>query len=626
MSIPDDTTTLRREQEDRHFRNRMNELNEMDMSGLAALFKLLIAIFTGDTSMIDRGELSRFSDAIGLGPDGLNDTVDRIESGEISGFRGAVETVRRVNPAEINREALSDIRVGELVHRNNGTTLLHPDLIARMESDTQVRTYVEMTFDAAERHGLDGAMLANQFWQESRYDPNAGSHMGARGIAQFIPDHVGNWGFESQADFLDPAKAIEGGARFMAHLTEEYGDQSLALAAYNGGGGAVDYADDNVAGNGVTIDQWMTFMEEQRAASPGGRPGLWKNETYEYVGHIDSQYWEPELIARAQTANEQALASIGRQQDTPALASAYRAEDQELRAGVFALGPMGENVRMTSDFGPRDLSFSRMHKGIDLVPTAGGSREITAQQPMVFLHASHEAGYGHRAAFLLGHDDQGRPITAHYAHGESAVTGFEPGQVVQPGEHIMTMGASGRVTGAHLDWQIRVGEQVVDPEQAMRVDLSDSANGDRLIAQAREVLGDNYTSGTYGAVIAPALSQASVQRGVAQLQQIQREQEETLLAQSQTNQPGSGRFALASVSTGPIGTTTSPTTDTQQAFVSATTTVNPLDVDPSQPEMLTASFDGQGTDEVARNAEESASRFALIGSSPTFTPGSGTAV
>lgn len=198
---------------------------------------------------------------------------------------------------------------------------------------------------------------------------------------------------------------------------------------------------------------------------------------------------------------------------------------------ITLAAPMGTNARMTSDFGPRDLRMSPMHRGIDLVPTEGGSRRIEAQQPMVFLHASHEAGFGHRAAFLLGHDDSGTPITVHYAHGANAVTHLTPGDVVLPGDYIMEMGNTGRSTGAHLDVRVHVGDHVIDPQLAMTSDLSDSKNNERLIAAAEDVLDGTARTGTYGAVMAPALRTAAVQRGVAELNAMR--EEAALLAQQQ---------------------------------------------------------------------------------------------
>ncbi len=96
-----------------------------------------------------------------------------------------------------------------------GKVLLHPDLIEKMGTDPKINQYVQWTFDAANRHGLDGNMLANQFWQESRYDPQSHSPAGARGIAQIMPETGRRLGLNSRKEFYDPQTSIETGAKHM---------------------------------------------------------------------------------------------------------------------------------------------------------------------------------------------------------------------------------------------------------------------------------------------------------------------------------------------------------------------------------------------------------------------------
>lgn len=91
--------------------------------------------------------------------------------------------------------------------------------------------------DAARRHGLDPALLKGLIRQESGFDPDAGSPAGAQGLTQLMPGTAAALGV---GDVHDPAQAIEGGAKYLAQQLETFhGDQSLALAAYNAGPGAV---------------------------------------------------------------------------------------------------------------------------------------------------------------------------------------------------------------------------------------------------------------------------------------------------------------------------------------------------------------------------------------------------
>src|SRR5262249_21597249 len=90
---------------------------------------------------------------------------------------------------------------------------------------------------AAQRNGLDPALLAGLIKQESGFNPNAGSSAGAQGLTQLMPGTAAGLGV---TDLHDPAQSIEGGARYLAQQLKTFnGDVARALAAYNAGPGAV---------------------------------------------------------------------------------------------------------------------------------------------------------------------------------------------------------------------------------------------------------------------------------------------------------------------------------------------------------------------------------------------------
>jgi soluble lytic murein transglycosylase-like protein len=95
-------------------------------------------------------------------------------------------------------------------------------------------------FQAAERHGLDPALIAAVVRAESAFDPRAVSHKGARGLMQLMPATAGRFGLAID-EIHDPAKNLDAGARYLAWLIQRFGGDVLrALAAYNAGEGTVD--------------------------------------------------------------------------------------------------------------------------------------------------------------------------------------------------------------------------------------------------------------------------------------------------------------------------------------------------------------------------------------------------
>ena len=93
-------------------------------------------------------------------------------------------------------------------------------------------------FHAAERHGLDPRFVHAVIWQESKYKPQATSHVGAQGLMQLMPATARRFGCENAND---PAANVEAGTKYLSWLLKRFsGNVELALAGYNAGEGAVD--------------------------------------------------------------------------------------------------------------------------------------------------------------------------------------------------------------------------------------------------------------------------------------------------------------------------------------------------------------------------------------------------
>ena len=113
--------------------------------------------------------------------------------------------------------------------------------------------------------------------------------------------------------------------------------------------------------------------------------------------------------------------------------------------------------RLTGSFGDRLDPFNgegSFHAGVDIATSYGAPVQAAADG--VVLKTSWESGYGR--AVMLAH---GRGVRTMYAH----LAGFNvaAGQVVLAGDTIGFVGRSGRSTGPHLHYEVRIEDTPVNP-------------------------------------------------------------------------------------------------------------------------------------------------------------------
>ena len=119
---------------------------------------------------------------------------------------------------------------------------------------------------------------------------------------------------------------------------------------------------------------------------------------------------------------------------------------------IPALGPV------VSGFGERIDPFTgalRMHKGIDIDAPAGAS--IVAVAPGTVTFAGERGGFGKLVVV-----DHGNGTETYYAH-QSRID-VTVGDQVATGQLLGAVGSTGRSTGPHLHFEVRVGGLAVDPE------------------------------------------------------------------------------------------------------------------------------------------------------------------
>ncbi len=255
--------------------------------------------------------------------------------------------------------------------------------------------------------GITAPLLAAQLEAESGWDPQAVSPVGAQGLAQFMP---GTWAGEGldgnndgRRDPFDPADAIASQASFMCKL----------LAAVR--------TDRRLSGD--PLDLALAAYNAGLGAVQQHRAGPPYPETQNYVRRIRT------LMATYADPNGSAPGA----------------------------GPPGSWTRpitgapITSGFGTR---WGRLHAGVDFGAPIG--TPVYAASNGTVLAVGPASGYGQWVK--LGHPGG---ITTVYGHISSwSVT---VGQAVQTGQPIALSGNEGRSTGPHLHFEVRPGDQAVDP-------------------------------------------------------------------------------------------------------------------------------------------------------------------
>jgi murein DD-endopeptidase MepM/ murein hydrolase activator NlpD len=124
--------------------------------------------------------------------------------------------------------------------------------------------------------------------------------------------------------------------------------------------------------------------------------------------------------------------------------------------------PLSGDAGVSSPFGYRTDPFlgrPALHPGVDLVQAYGADIYSTAAGRVV--HAGPYGGYGNMVEV-----DHGNGLATRYGHMSEVLV--SEGQEVKAGAVLGRIGSTGRSTGPHLHYEVRINDEPVDPERFLQ--------------------------------------------------------------------------------------------------------------------------------------------------------------
>lgn len=280
---------------------------------------------------------------------------------EVGRINGAPEVVAKKNLPTADDYIFNKLHLEKYVERNKAGRATTPPASQTGTSSSAPSAMVDEVVDLAEKKArgekisiphpsdipdklekVSPALLKRMTFRESKFNPNAESKAGAKGLTQLM-DRTGkdlwkefNWDKEGEYDPFIPEKNVLMGVTYMNRMLKTFNyDTRLALAAYNAGPGKlgdVVQAYKN-ARNGLgstdfeAVKMWLPketrdhvkFIMEDDSDPRTAKPSL---TTLEYKGAIDSlptqksREWAEQNLSPEGTRALHETASIKRVADT----------------------------------------------------------------------------------------------------------------------------------------------------------------------------------------------------------------------------------------------------------------------------------------------------------------------
>ena len=190
---------------------------------------------------------------------------------------------RNASPALVQKleRFISEARKGNTIKRiyeryyGHTSRLDNQDVLGILDRRNKLLPQLRRHFQEAQSiTGIDWRLLAAIGYQESKWDPNATSRSGVRGLMMLTGETADRMGVQNR---LDARQSIVGGARYLALMKDllparipEPDRTWIALAAYNQGQGHLEDARRIAQARGDHPDSWADIKEALPLLARGG--------------------------------------------------------------------------------------------------------------------------------------------------------------------------------------------------------------------------------------------------------------------------------------------------------------------------------------------------------------------
>ena len=147
----------------------------------------------------------------------------------------------------------------------------------------------------------------------------------------------------------------------------------------------------------------------------------------------------------------------------------------KIEVAVPSINPV-EIMKFSSGFGYRNAptrGASRNHKGIDIPGPVGTPIYATADG--MIGRAQWVSGYGKYVEI-----EHGNAVQTRYGH--LSAMNVVPGQRIRKGDVLGYMGSTGRSTGSHLHYEVRIAGEAINPTAFLSPMKADAAGANLLLA------------------------------------------------------------------------------------------------------------------------------------------------